>query len=114
MNSTHLSQSERYQIYALMKAGQALSDIAKILRRHRSTIYREISRNSGLRGYRPRQAEELTRQRSEHSRNSLKITPEIWRAVDELLNQQPSPEQISAKLEVSHEVICSIFMLNAL
>ena len=105
MNYTHLSQSERYQIYALMKAGQALSDIAKILRRHRSTIYREISRNSGLKGYRPRQAEELTRQRSEHSRNGLKITPEIWRAVDELLHQQLSPEQISAKLEVSHEAI---------
>lgn len=105
MNYTHLSQSERYQIYALMKAGQALSDIAKILRRHRSTIYREISRNSGLKGYRPRQAEELTRQRSEQSRNSLKITPEIWRAVDELLHQQLSPEQISTKLEVSHEAI---------
>ena len=46
MNYTHLSQSERYQIYALMKAGQPLSDIAKILHRHRSTIYREVSRNS--------------------------------------------------------------------
>lgn len=44
-------------------------------------------------------------QRSEHSRNGLKITPEIWRAVDELLHQKLSPEQISAKLEVSHEAI---------
>ncbi len=105
MNYTHLSQSERYQIYALMKAGQPLSDIAKILHRHRSTIYREVSRNSGLKGYRPRQAEEFSRQRSVGSRNGLKITPEIWASVDELIRQQLSPEQISAKLEVSHETI---------
>lgn len=105
MNYTHLSQSERYQIYALMKAGQPLSDIAKILHRHRSTIYREVSRNSGSKGYRPRQAEEFSRQRSVGSRNGLKITPEIWASVDELIRQQLSPEQISAKLEVSHETI---------
>ena len=105
MNYTHLSQSERYQIYALMKAGQPLSDIAQILHRHRSTIYREVSRNSGLKGYRPRQAEEFTRQRSAGSRNGPKITPEIWASVDELIRQQLSPEQISAKLEVSHETI---------
>ena len=69
MNYTHLSQSERYQISALLKAGHGLSEIANILGRHRSTIYREVSRNSGLRGYRPKQAELLASQRSERPAN---------------------------------------------
>ncbi len=57
MSYKHLSQTERYQIYALMKAGQNLKTIAQILGRHQSTVSREVLRNSGLRGYRPRQAE---------------------------------------------------------
>jgi len=50
MSYKHLSQIERYQIYVLMKAGKNLQAIAQMLGRHKSTINREVSRNSGLRG----------------------------------------------------------------
>jgi IS30 family transposase len=105
MNYTHLSQYERYQIYALLKAGHSLSEIAALLRRHRSTIYREISRNSGLKSYRPKQAELLASQRSERSRNAPKISQSLWQSVTDLLREQLSPEQISVQLDVSHETI---------
>ena len=105
MNYTHLSQFERYQIYALLKAGHSLSEIATILGRHRSTIYREISRNSGLKSYRPRQAEILASQRSERSRNAPKISRSLWQSVTKLLEEKLSPEQISAQLGLSHETI---------
>ena len=105
MNYTHLSQYERYQIYALLKAGHSLSEIAALLRRHRSTIYREISRNSGLKSYRPKQAELLASQRSERSRNAPKISQSLWQSVTDLLREQLSPEQISAQLGLSHETI---------
>ena len=105
MNYTHLSQFERYQIYALLKAGHSLSEIATILGRHRSTIYREISRNSGLKSYRPRQAEMLASQRSERSRNAPKISRSLWQSVTKLLEEKLSPEQISAQLGLSHETI---------
>ena len=105
MNYTHLSQTERYQIYALLKAGHSLSEIATILGRHRSTIYREISRNSGLKSYRPRQAEILASQRSERSRNAPKISRSLWQSVTKLLEEKLSPEQISAQLGLSHETI---------
>ncbi len=59
MTYTHESLTERYQIYALMQAGQTQSEIAQILGRHKSTISREISRDCGRRGYRPRQAQNL-------------------------------------------------------
>jgi IS30 family transposase len=53
MTYTHFSQTERYQIQALMKAGQTQIEIARILGHHKSTISRELARGSGRRGYRP-------------------------------------------------------------
>jgi IS30 family transposase len=51
MKYKHLSQAERYQIYALMKAGHDQTQIAKLLDRHKSTISRELIRNTSSRGY---------------------------------------------------------------
>jgi IS30 family transposase len=62
MTYTHLSQTERYQIYVLMKAGQTQTEIAHILGRHKSTISREVARGSGRRGYRTRQAQTIPAQ----------------------------------------------------
>jgi IS30 family transposase len=50
---TQLTQEERYQIAALMKAGHTQSEIARLIGRHKSTISRELARNTGQRGYRP-------------------------------------------------------------
>lgn len=41
---THLTQEERYQIYALMKAGHKQDDIAAIIGRSPSTVSRELCR----------------------------------------------------------------------
>ncbi|MGC2457819.1 MAG: helix-turn-helix domain-containing protein, partial [Gallionellaceae bacterium] len=56
MNYTHLTREERYQIYALKKGGHKQSEIANVLERSASTISRELARNCGRRGYRPKQA----------------------------------------------------------
>ena len=58
-----LTQVERYQISALLKAGHNQTEISMILGRHKSTISREIRRNTGLRGYRPKQAQRLAEER---------------------------------------------------
>ena len=59
----HLSQEERYHIYHYKKAGFANELIAQELDRDVSTIKRELSRNMGLRGYRPQQAHCLAQQK---------------------------------------------------
>ena len=82
MNYKHLSQVERYQIYALMKAGHDQTQIAKLLDRHKSTISRELSRNRGLKGYRPKQACELTAKRSEQSRNAACVPAWVCEQAD--------------------------------
>ncbi|NMM38035.1 MAG: helix-turn-helix domain-containing protein [Glaciimonas sp.] len=42
--TTHLTQEERYQIYALRTQGFTGSDIAKQLKRSKATISRELER----------------------------------------------------------------------
>ncbi|MCX7217121.1 MAG: helix-turn-helix domain-containing protein [Burkholderiales bacterium] len=93
MTYTHLSQTERYQIHALMKAGHNQAEIAQILGRHKSTISRELTRGSGRRGYRPRQAQHLSEERLCCSRNAARIAPEIWQAVRGVIPPQKNSLQ---------------------
>ena len=110
MRYTQLTQEERYQICALLKAELNQTDIAMILNRHKSTISREIRRNTGLRGYRPKQAQRLTEERRQN-KVYPRISNTIWSDVEKLLRQDWSPEQISLWLEsekgiaISHEWI---------
>lgn len=106
MRYTQLTQEERYQIYALLKAGHNQIEIAMILNRHKSTISREIQRNTGLRGYRPQQAQRLTDERKANKVRA-RICPLIWADVIHLLKQDWSPEQISLWLKAEREVCIS-------
>ena len=88
-----------------MKDGKTQSQIAQLLNRHKSTISREIARNTGNRGYRPKQACLLAEERSLGSRNATPITASDWgKAVDCLLAQW-SPVQIANQVGISHETI---------
>jgi IS30 family transposase len=105
MTYTYLSQTERYQINVLMKAGQTQTEIAHILGRLKSTISREVARGSGRRGYRPRQAQHLSDERSQCSRKVAHIDEQNLNKVRSLLSLQWSPEQMASKLLISHETI---------
>ena len=48
---SQLTEAERNQIYVLRKAGLAVAKIAKFIGRPRCTVYRELQRNTGQRGY---------------------------------------------------------------
>lgn len=110
MTYTQLTQEERYQIYALMKAEHDQTEIAMILGRHKSTISREINRNKGLRGYRPQQAQRLSDERRQ-AKAQPRISNTTWSDVEKLLRQDWSPEQVSLWLKsecgvsISHEWI---------
>lgn len=52
---THLTLEQRYQISSDLKSNISISEIARRLGCHKSIISREIKRNTGLRGYRPKQ-----------------------------------------------------------
>lgn len=110
MSYTQLAREQRYQIYALMKAGHNQTQIAAIIACHKSTISRELRRNRGQMGYYPNQAHQLARRRQRHSLGP-RIAAQTWQQVELLLRQQWSPEQITGRLKlerlptVSHERI---------
>ena len=106
-----LTQEQRYQIYALQKANFNQTQIAAEIGRHKSTVSREVRRNRGGRGYRPKQAQELTTARK-LAASTMRIATETWSLVESRLrDEQWSPEQISGWLRqqqqpvVSHERI---------
>jgi len=107
---TQLTREQRYQIYALMKAGHNQTRMAAIIGAHKSTVSRELSRNRGRRGYRPKQAQELAAARR-HAAHSRRIPPATWALIEALVLKQWSPEQIAGRLKleqrasVSHERI---------
>jgi IS30 family transposase len=94
-----LTQDQRYQIYAFLKAAFSQSDISRELGVAKSTISRELKRNRGGRGYRPKQAQHLADSRRQAKENATRITTETWQQVNELLIQDWSPEQISGTLK---------------
>jgi IS30 family transposase len=107
---TQLTEHQRYQIYALMKAGHNQSETAAIIGVDKATVSREIRRNRGLRGYRPKQAQRLALARRAAS-HQPRIPTALWRRVESWLRQEWSPEQISDWLRrregirLSHEWI---------
>lgn len=106
MSYNQITQEERYQIYALLKAGNNQTEIAMILNRHKSTVSREIRRNTGLRGYRPQQAQRLADQRKDNKACS-RISDMVWTDVVHLLQQEWSPEQISLWLKAEYAIAIS-------
>ena len=105
-----LAQRERYQIYALLKAGQTHAQIAKLLNRSKSTISREVRRNKGKKGYRPAQAHKTSLARH-LSKRKKRFSQLYWDQIRVFLEEDWSPEQISLWLkkydgiQVSHEWI---------
>jgi IS30 family transposase len=110
MSYIQLTRDQRYQIYALLKAGQKQTEIAAIVACHKSTISRELRRNRGCKGYRPLQAQSLARDRRNKS-HPRRVSAATWVQVELLLMQQWSPQQIAGRLRleqqptVSHEWI---------
>ena len=97
MPYTQLTQGQRYQIKALLDIGRKQTEIADRLGIHKSTISREVRRNRGQRGYRPKQAHEKALERR-RSKVRTHISKETWQLIEMKLELDWSPEQISGWL----------------
>jgi len=103
---TQLTQEERYQIYILKKAEYSQTQIAELLERDKSTISRELRRNRGLKGYRPRQAHNLALRRR-YDKAQPRIGNPVWQLVEALIRDEWSPEQIVGRVEMEQGVSIS-------
>nr|WP_281282931.1 helix-turn-helix domain-containing protein [Rubellimicrobium rubrum] len=102
----HLSLEERWQLARLREQKIAVDEIARVLGRHRSTIYRELRRNwwhdaevPQADGTWPVTAQQLA---DGQRRSTCKLLrrPGLQAAVVERLKDGWSPEQIAGRLKV--------------
>ena len=93
---TQLSQDERYEIYAASKSKSSISTLARELGRSRSTLYREIKRNSEKRVYQAQQVEKFSSQRRYLSSSQMTDFALVY--IRYMVGLDWSPEQISGAL----------------
>lgn len=110
----HITTEERVKIETLRKEGLTRNEIAVRLKRHRSSIGRELERNfEGVGGrYRARTAEaRQKRVRSEANHAFRKLVPgnDLAKRVEENIRLYWSPEQVAGRLRLENggaSVVC--------
>ena len=118
MKYFHLTMDLRSQIYALKSIGMQQKEIAEQLSVSPTTICRELKRNTGQKGYRPKQAQEkATLRRQIASRRPKTMTAPLLNFIEEKLAEQWSPDQIagvatSNGAPISHESIYRYIWLD--
>ena len=97
----HLTRAQRYQIEQLVQAGCRVSSIAKKLRVHRSTVYRELNRSGSSAGaYDAHHAQQAAERRARRSAANHPSKPaSLWRVVRGLIRRDWSPEQVRGYLQ---------------
>lgn len=91
-----LTREQRYQIAALLETGHNQSEIARCLNVHKSTISRELRRNTATHGYLPRHAHLLALARRS-GKARCRLTTRHWAEVHRLIRLDWSPEQIAKR-----------------
>ena len=107
----HLISTQRSQIFAYKQCGKTVDFIAQAIGVHKSTIYRELARNSNKRGSYAHNAHEMAMERQERIAKNAAISAKVkFDCLQRIKVDQWSPEQISGDLrlkgiKVSHTTI---------
>jgi transposase, IS30 family len=109
----HLTLAQRYALKAYLECGKSKSEIARLLSVGRSTICREVKRNSRGKGvYNPDFANGLAQERKDRFCRQRKFGPGMQKLIGNwVIGEQWSPEQIKGHCDknsigvVSHERI---------
>ena len=104
-----IAYEDRCQMYALQKAGKTQAEIGQALGFSQGTVSRELSRNTGQRGYRFEQAQRKAQARQVQGRHQpRKLTGRVRRTIARKLRAERwSPEQISFWLQATRGVSLS-------
>ena len=105
---TRLTEDERYQIYEGLVHGLSFRAIAKFICRHHGTVSREVNRNIGLRGYRPKQAHTFSLQRELSKPKSIKLTAEARSLIVKNIKKDWSPDQVQGRFKSEgYPMVCA-------
>lgn len=101
----YLDRDERYELARLLEAGCSQREAARRMGRSASTICRELARNRDPRtgGYQPERAHTVAWQRQRRPKASkIGSNSGLRDAVQDLLDQRLSPEQVAGRLRLLH------------
>lgn len=109
-----LTSEQRYTISVLLQKKMSRTFIAQVINVSTSTVSREITRNSNVKGvYDPRQAElKKCRRKSKNPGNrsiSLMLRAEVFQLIRD---EQWSPEQVSGRLSLMGQKVCKSTIYN--
>jgi len=110
MGYQQLSTDERYSIAAMRSSGHTTAEIAWELKRHRSTVEREVERNRCVHDgyYRAMFAVQKANGRRSRSRRNQRYTAEHFAPIEHMLREDFSPEQIVGRLRLEGKCVMSI------
>ena len=89
----------------MKKAGFNQNQIAQELGRHPSTISRELKRNEGKRGYRPKQAHAKSKERKTQAKKHIKLTDTVCKYIRTLIKKDLSPQQVVGYLKRNKGIV---------
>jgi len=120
MKKVHITQVQRYEIAAYLRAGFSQAEIARLLNKSRSVICREINRNKNSRGhYSGGDAEMFSRMRKEKKRSPRKLTRLMREEIVGMIRElHCSPECVCGYFRrlgkpcVSHEWIYNLIRMD--
>lgn len=105
MSQKHLTIFEREKILAAKSEGKTISQIAVAIGRNKSTVSRELRRNSDGKTYSPSNAQALYRSRRMFCKRELVLhNEEIFNVVKAGLGKHWSPEQIVGRFNLAISV----------
>jgi transposase, IS30 family len=102
-----LSNDEREEISRSLAKGKGLNEIAAVLGRDRTTVWREVKRNCGKSGYRAFSASKRAQARAASRRKGkrkLVTNQQLAHYVIERLRRNWSPQEISQRLKIEYAV----------
>jgi IS30 family transposase len=112
MNYKHLTLEERYQIKAYKEAGFLQKEIAEKLEVHPATISREFKRNSSMvnKRYSAKKANQVSvdKRRYASKKSNLKMTRRVKKYIVKYIEEDYSPEQVSATLRLKYSINISL------
>jgi IS30 family transposase len=103
MSFTHLSTTERSELYKLRVIEQlSMTEIGRRMKRNKSTISRELSRNTDEReiGYLPDTAVALMQARRKQAKVRFQsVSDKTIKEVNQRIKQHHSPEQLAGRMK---------------
>lgn len=103
MSYKQLTQDQRYVISALEKRNCNQNEIADEVDVNPSTISRELRRNSEDGHYDPEHAQKQAEQRRT-DKGTTRLDNDDWCMIEQLIQKEWSPEQISGRMEKNEEI----------